>query len=181
MDKKVKGIIIIAFALLLPVIIIANYDAVKAYDWSSLGYVGIFIVMFLTSATVILPLPGLAVATVAGAVANPILIGISGGIGSALGEIIGYLTGYGGSQIINGNNVKEYEKIRKMLTEKDRTFIMLFLFSLIPNPLFDVAGIIAGSIKYPAWKFFLACALGKIIKITIFAYLGYLTISSFLF
>ncbi|MCX8199936.1 MAG: VTT domain-containing protein [Candidatus Micrarchaeota archaeon] len=180
MDNKAKGALILALALAIPVLILLNYDAISGYEWGALGYVGVFIVMLLTSATVILPVPGLALATIAGAFANPILIGIAGGLGSAIGELTGYFIGYGGIDVVDGKKIKEYEKIKSRLMEKDRAFLLIFTLALIPNPLFDVAGIAAGAIKYPYWKYLAACALGKIIKVGVFAYLGYLAAAAIL-
>ncbi len=174
MDAKIKGIAIIALAVLIPALILINYDYIATYDWSSLGYAGVFVVMLITSATVILPVPGLAVATIAGAFANPLMVGIVGGVGSALGEITGYMAGYGGSEIVDGKRQKQYDGIKNALMKKNADLLLIFALSIIPNPFFDVAGIAAGAIKYPLWKFIVACALGKIIKIAIFAYLGYL-------
>lgn len=173
-NEKIKGLLILGAALLIPVLIILNYGQISKYEWGQLGYAGIFAIMFITSATVILPLPGLAAATIAGAFANPLLIGIVGGLGSATGEMTGYMAGYGGSKILDGKGRKHYVRIKEMLTEKGRAFILIFLFALIPNPLFDLAGLAAGTIRYPPWKFFIACALGKIIKVAAFAYFGYL-------
>jgi len=48
---------------------------------------------------------------------------------------------------------------------------ILFL-ALVPNPLFDMAGILAGSSRMPVAKFLFFCAVGKIIKMLLFAYLG---------
>ncbi|MEM3364683.1 MAG: VTT domain-containing protein [Candidatus Micrarchaeia archaeon] len=179
MNKKVRGLIILALALAIPILIIANQHILSEYEWGTLGYLGVFVVMLITSATVILPVPGLAVATVAGAFANPLLVGIAGGLGSALGEFTGYLAGYGGVDVINGK-MQEYERMKSKLTEKDRAFAMIFFLALIPNPLFDIAGIAAGAIKYPWWKYFIACALGKIIKVAVFAYMGYLAMAALL-
>lgn len=169
MDKNKHGLILIIITILFSLILILNYDFLVNYDWLSLGYVGIFIVMFFTSATVILPLPGLAVTTLAGAFANPLLIGIIGGLGSALGELVGYFFGYGGGEVLNS---KKYTDMKEKLRNSKGIFPIIFIFSLIPNPLFDLAGIASGALKYPVWKFLIACLLGKIIKITLFAYLG---------
>lgn len=169
MDKKKQGLILIVITVLFSLILILNYDFLINYDWLSLGYVGIFIVMFITSATVILPVPGMAITTLAGAFADPLLIGIVGGTGSALGELVGYYFGYGGGEVINS---KKYMEMKEKLKNSKGIFPIIFLFSLIPNPLFDLAGIASGALKYPVWKFLIACLLGKIIKITLFAYLG---------
>lgn len=169
MDKDKHGLILIVFTVLLSLILILNYDFIINFDWLSLGYFGIFIVMFITSATVILPVPGMAITTLAGAFANPLIIGIVGGLGSAFGELVGYYFGYGGGEIVNS---KKYTEIKEKLRNSKGIFPIIFLFSLIPNPLFDLAGIASGALKYPVWKFLIACLLGKIIKITLFAYLG---------
>ncbi|MEE8173894.1 MAG: hypothetical protein V3T71_01085, partial [Dehalococcoidia bacterium] len=48
------------------------------------GYLGVFLVTFLSSATVILPVPGLAVIFVAAATWNPLLVGLVGSVGGTL-------------------------------------------------------------------------------------------------
>ncbi len=49
---------------------------------------------------------------------------------------------------------------------------VIFVLALIPNPVFDVAGIICGVLRIPVWKFLLAAGAGKVLKATIIAYLG---------
>jgi len=48
----------------------------------------------------------------------------------------------------------------------------ILLLAFIPNPLFDLAGFVAGSMKLPLWKFLLLTVVGKIGKMLLFAYLG---------
>lgn len=136
-------------------------------DW---GYLGVFLVMLVSSATIILPAPGLLAVFAAGGAYSPLLVGIAGGLGSALGELMGYLFGYGSRVLI----VKERNPLHLRTKEwmERNGFLTLFVFAAIPNPLFDIAGIIAGSLGYPWPKFLLAVALGKIVKSVIFAYLG---------
>ncbi len=40
--------------------------------------------------------------------------------------------------------------------------IAIFFFSLVPL-VFDLAGIVAGALRVPLWKFLLACWLGRTI------------------
>ena len=47
---------------------------------------------------------------------------------------------------------------------------------MIPNPFFDVVGMIAGLLRIPAWRFLLACWTGNIIKATTIALIGAETI-----
>jgi membrane protein YqaA with SNARE-associated domain len=51
--------------------------------------------------------------------------------------------------------------------------LTIFLLALLPNPLFDIAGITAGVLKYPVWRFILLGAAGRIPKHILFAYLGH--------
>jgi uncharacterized membrane protein YdjX (TVP38/TMEM64 family) len=140
-------------------------------DWERLkpyGYVGVFLLTLLSDATVIVPFPGLAGVFVTGSFLNPILIGIFGGIGSALGELTGYLAGYGGRAVIE--NRATYAKLEKWM-QRNGT-LTVFLLSAIPNPLFDMAGITAGMLRFPLWHFLAACWLGKAIKFAAIAFAG---------
>ena len=51
--------------------------------------------------------------------------------------------------------------------------LVIFIVSIIPNPLFDIVGIAAGATKYPVKKFFLIVFVGKILKGLIVAYSCY--------
>lgn len=50
--------------------------------------------------------------------------------------------------------------------------ITILVLAFIPNPLFDMAGLIAGVLKMPVWKFLAYCIVGKILKMMVFAYVG---------
>jgi membrane protein DedA with SNARE-associated domain len=51
-----------------------------------------------------------------------------------------------------------------------RGWIALLLASSVPNPLFDLIGIAAGTLKYPVWRFLAAVWVGKLIKSTTVVY-----------
>jgi len=48
----------------------------------------------------------------------------------------------------------------------------VFVMALIPNPMFDLAGISAGMLKMPLPRFLFWCLMGKLLKMIIFAYSG---------
>ena len=137
-------------------------------DLQGLGYLGVFVVAVLGNATVILPVPGLAVVFAGGGVLNPLLVGLVAGVGEPLGELTGYLAGYGGSAV--AENRERYERIRRWMER--RGFVTLLVLSAVPNPLFDLAGMAAGMLRYPVPKFLLACWIGKTFKALVIAYLG---------
>ena len=41
---------------------------------------------------------------------------------------------------------------------------MIFVLAVIPNPVFDLAGLAAGMLRMPVLRYFTAAATGKIIK-----------------
>jgi membrane protein YqaA with SNARE-associated domain len=50
-------------------------------------------------------------------------------------------------------------------------FIFLLLaLSVVPNPLFDLAGITAGVLRYPLWGFLAVVLVGKLLKFLALAY-----------
>lgn len=133
-----------------------------------LGYIGIFLVSLLSSATVLLPLPGFVLVFGMGATLNPLLVGLVAGIGSGLGELTGYLAGYAGHDALL--KTKLYKAHRKGITSLGP--IAIFFLAAIPNPAFDIAGIASGAIKMPWWQFLAATILGKSVRYILLAYAG---------
>ena len=131
----------------------------------ALGYPGIFLVSLLSNASLILPIPGVLFTSAMGAIFNPFLVALCAGTGATLGEISGYLVGFSGQGIIE--NKQWYDRITFWM--KKYGDITIFLLALIPNPLFDVAGMIAGASKKPLWRFLLWAWLGKCLKMLAFA------------
>jgi len=133
------------------------------------GYVGLFLLNLAASATVILPVPGLALAFVAGGSSlSPLLVGLAVGSGSALGELTGYLAGSSGRVVIE--NRPRYVQIRRWM-ERHGLWV-IFILALIPNPAFDLAGMVSGVLRIPVVRFLLACWAGKVVKSTLVAYAG---------
>ena len=137
-----------------------------------LGYPGVFLISFMAYGTVILPAPGLAVIFTLAGVLNPLMVGLVAGAGAAAGEIVGYLAGYSGQSVFEKR--KEYERVVTWMEKNAPATI--FLLSVIPNPLFDLAGIAAGAFRIPLRIFIFYCWLGETLKMLFFAYLGSLSI-----
>lgn len=138
------------------------------------GYAGAFLLMLVSSATLILPMPGLLVVfALGGSGLDPWLLGIIAGAGSALGELTGYLAGYGGNRLIA--RTKIYQRIEDNLQR--RGFWTILVLALIPNPIFDLAGIAAGALRMHLGKFLLATTIGKIIKVTLIAVAGSMSVA----
>ncbi len=162
---------LLRIASLLLVIGISGAIIVERDQLSALGhygYPGVFIISVLSSATVFLPAPGIAVVFATGSVLNPILVGLVAGLGEALGELTGYLAGASGRAII-----EDRERYQRLVAKTRRYgLFVILLLSIVPNPTFDLAGIAAGALRFPVSRFLLACWIGKTIKATLIALLG---------
>ncbi|MBI4295029.1 MAG: VTT domain-containing protein [Chloroflexi bacterium] len=147
-------------------------------DFQSYGYLGAFVISLLSSATIIVPVPGLAVVFALGGLLNPFFVGIASGAGEPFGELTGYMAGRGGHVAFKIRNGHRYEKIEGWM--RRRGMLLVFLTSSFPNPVFDLIGAAAGAIKMPLWKFILACWAGKTIKGVGIALAGYFGLRFFL-
>jgi membrane protein YqaA with SNARE-associated domain len=170
-DKKINGIVQIAFAIaIVALVLYFSNDLQKLQEY---GYIGVFVISVLCSATLFFPAPGWATVIAMSTILNPVLLGIVAGVGSAIGELTGYVAGDGARDILN-KNIKESKKIEEIV--KKYGAVGIFVLAFIPNPLFDVAGIIAGGLKIPWWKYLVACAAGRVLRYAILAMLGQLTL-----
>jgi uncharacterized membrane protein YdjX (TVP38/TMEM64 family) len=165
-----KHFISLAFALGLSAFIYFNYN--RLGDLQHFAYAGAFFAMLIGNATVILPVPGLIIVYVLGGTLNPFLLGLAAGPGAALGEMTGYLTGYGGSALID--NTKLYARIKGWMEKHG--LIVIAIMAAIPNPAFDMAGIVAGSLRVKWWQFLIAAMIGKTVQATLIALAGALSI-----
>lgn len=147
-------------------------------DFKNYGYLGAFIISMLSAATIIVPVPGLAVVFVLGGLLNPIFVGVASGAGEPLGELTGYMAGRGGHIAIKTRNRLNYEQIEAWM--KRRGMLLVFVAASFPNPAFDLIGAAAGATRMPLWKFLLACWAGKTIKGLGIAVAGYFGLRLFL-
>nr|XP_043626434.1 vacuole membrane protein KMS1-like [Erigeron canadensis] len=102
------------------------------------------------------------------------------GFGTAIGELPPYFISRAAS--ISGGKSDELEELNSSTRDNNRAssntdkmkrwilshaqylnFFTILLLASIPNPLFDLAGIMCGQFGIPFWEFFLATVLGKAI------------------
>ena len=137
------------------------------------GYLGVFIITMLGAATLFIPGPTMVATFVVGALLNPLLVSVVAGLGSALGETTGYAAGYASRVLITPQERKDtwYQRIFRWMSS--HPFLTIFLLDAIPNLLGDIAGLIAGRNRYSYFKFLLASFLGKTVRFSMAAYLGF--------
>jgi len=100
-----------------------------------------------------------------GALFNPYWVALAAGTGATIGEISGYLVGFSGQAVIE--NKQWYDRITGWM--KKFGGVTILVLAVIPNPLFDIAGMVAGALKMPLWKFLAWSWVGKCIKMLGFA------------
>ena len=132
------------------------------------GYPGIFLLSIMANATLILPVPGIALTFTLGAVLHPFWVALAAGTGAVLGELTGYLAGFSGRGVVENNPT--YQRIKDWTADHGGWAILLLAF--IPNPLFDLAGAAAGALGMPVQVFLFWAWIGKTLKMLLFAYAG---------
>lgn len=143
------------------VIALTSHFKSELYHLQGAGLIGLFVVSVIGNATVIIPTSVFVFACAGATVYGPLLSGIAAGAGSAVGELTGYLAGYAGNAVIPNNAA--VQKITGFVNRHG--FMAVLVMAIIPNPLFDVAGIASGMIGMK-WYYFLAAAvLGKSIRL----------------
>jgi uncharacterized membrane protein YdjX (TVP38/TMEM64 family) len=169
LSKKALNIlraIIMLAVIALTIVLLIYRDQIQTLQ--AYGYPGIFLFSILANATILVPIPGVIFTSAMGAVFNPLWVSVAAGAGAALGELSGYLAGFSGQAVVE--NAKRYEQVVKWMDKYGDITILVLAF--IPNPLFDLAGMTAGILKMPIWKFLIYCLIGKILKMMMFAYAG---------
>lgn len=140
------------------------------------GYVGAFLISILGGATIIVPVPMLAVVFALGRVMEYTwLVGLANGLGETIGALTIYMTGYGGGSALyyrtHGRLHTAYERLMKFMER--RGSLTLFLLAAILNPFFYPAAIAAGALRFGAKKYFIITFVGKTIKGMTVTYAGY--------
>ncbi|MBI4176131.1 MAG: VTT domain-containing protein [Candidatus Aenigmarchaeota archaeon] len=153
---------------------------------NSWGYLGIFFINLINSASVIIPLPLSAATLLFVHTLNPWLIILVASWGAAIGELLSYGVGYGGRSALKDGKSAFREKARKWVARMEKwsdrhgPFAIILLIASLPLPITDFVGLFSGVIAYDMKKFFLAVFIGKVIKFTIFIF-TFLYGSSWLF
>ena len=169
-------IVSIGISIALSIWLYLAHDIVARY--ANYGYTGIFLISAIGNATIIVPVASLLAVFALGPSLNPYGAGVAAGVGSTVGEMLAYLVGYSFQQgwqgsffgyswgnrdkLDNTTSSAWYPHLHRWV-EKWGLWVILFL-AFVPNPIFDVGGIVAGYTGIRWWKFFLITAFGKSLR-----------------
>lgn len=159
-------VVVLLGVIALTIVLVINRERIQ--ELQGFGYPGIFLFSILANATILVPVPGVVFTSAMGTIFNPFWVSIAAGSGAALGELSGYMAGFSGQAVVE--NAARYDRVVKWMRKYGDVTILFLAF--VPNPLFDLAGMLAGMLKMPVWKFLFYCVIGKILKMMLFAYAG---------
>ena len=128
---------------------------------------GVFLICFIANSTVLLPAPSILLVLQYSVIINPVSVAICGALGASLGEMVGFMTGAHGRRFVNRKWIQIIEK-----HFPSHPYLFIFSFSSLPLPLFDIVGMMAGAIHLSKLRFYLTCLAGKLIKMTMFVWMG---------
>ncbi len=169
---------ILALLAVLAITVYAFSLGPRFKEFEKYGLPGLFLISIVANATIIIPVPGIALVFVAGAAFHPMAVAFVAGVGAAFGEISGYLAGFSGQGVVERAAV--YQRIVNWMKQNRlQAYIAIVVLAFIPNPFFDLAGMASGALGIPVPYFLFFCAIGKIMKMMMFAYAGATTIGKF--
>ena len=148
------------------------------------GYLGAFLISVLGGATIVVPVPMLAVLFALGGVMKPsfgplfgpLFVGAAAGLGETLGALTIYMTGYGGGSALINLNHGRIQALYSRLTswmERRGSLTLFVLSATLFNPFFYPASLAAGAVRFGIQRYSLICLGGKTIKGLTVAYAGY--------
>ena len=159
-----------AFFVLVAAGLYAWHVGARLAELAALGYPGIFLLMVISGAAYF-PVPGPPTVAVAGALWNPLLVGLAAGLGNATGEITSYAIGRAAATALDKyRDARFITLLEKWLARYG--FFAIVVLAAVPNPTFHALTLLAGTLGYPARRYWLACAAGNTIKYTAVAFLG---------
>ncbi len=185
MEQKVKkessinrayllGIFGVAATILMAVAIVYFGEALR--ELQHYGYLGAFLISILGGATIIIPVPMLAVVfALGGVMPHTWLVGICAALGELIGALTIYMTGSGaGKAIYNSKHGKIQSAYERLLGLMERRGpLTLFIVASVVNPFFYPAALAAGALRFGLKKYILIVLAGKLIKCMTVVYAGY--------
>ena len=167
-----RSIMVVLVSVL--VLLVVSYLLTFIYPYleyyAELGYIGLFLAVFVASASFFIPLPGLAVVLAAATILSPAWVALVASVASTLGEMSGYLLGRYGINTQIKARLKMYSKAERWM--KRYGVFAVWLFAAFPLLIFDVLAVAAGAFRLSVWKFLLATWLGRLPRSYIEVYLG---------
>lgn len=160
-----------SFLLSVVLILLAFRFQHRLEHFKSLGLLGIFLINLIGSSTIFFPAPAIASVVAGGVIYSPLLVGLVAALGASGGDMLAYFLGRSGTHIVLNHSEKKWYLWFQQLFHRFAD-IVIFVFALIPNPIFDAVGIIAGVSEYPPIRFFLIMFVARFLRNLLLALVG---------
>lgn len=160
----------LSFVLSASVIVFGFLFQDKLIHLKTWGLFGIFLLNFFSTATIFVPSFSFATVVAGGSLYNPFLVAIVATLGGALGDSISFILGQSGRHIFLKQEGRLFTWISSLF--KKNGMAVIFILAMVPNPVFDALGILAGSLDYSFKKYLIAMIAGRIVRNIILAYVG---------
>lgn len=157
---RLAPVAVVAGAIILALLLSDALEARQA------GYGVVAVSVLVASGGLVIPVPALATACAAAGFLNPLAVALIAAAAGTLGETTGYLLGCSGRGALDGSRL--YRRVEEWL--RRRGGLALFVIAAVPNPIFDLAGIAAGAMRYPLRRYLLVVGMGKLVKFLALAY-----------
>lgn len=134
------------------------------------GYLSAFAVAAVSNATVVVPIPYLPIVVRLGQAFDPWGIIVAAAVGSAAGESVAFFVGRAGQHVLE--ETRFYRWTQRQMRHPWRAALVLFALAAPFNPVFDIAGLLAGAMGVPFWIFFAAVSLGRMVRMGLAVLIG---------
>lgn len=170
----VLGIVGVVVTVLMALAVLYFSESLRALQ--AYGYLGAFLIGILGGATIIIPVPMLAVVfALGGIMPYPWLVAIAAALGELVGALTIYMTGHGAGRVLienkHGRLQSAYERLLGLMER--RGSLTLFVVASVINPFFYPAALAAGAMRLGLKKYIPIVLAGKLIKCMTVVYAGY--------
>ena len=163
-----RQILDIAISVIVLSVVLVVWLRPEVVNLGAWGYAGAFVLSGLSTATILLPTPGIAALLVMADGYDPYILGVVTGIGGTAGSLTAYWAGTRGQRIIKSGRLH-----RVLCSWMDRFGgFILFFFSVAVFLPADLGSIAAGATKYPLPKYLLFVGLGNVLKMVAIFYVA---------
>lgn len=171
------GTLVIIVAVVTP-LAVQRYLEIDPALVATFGYAAVFMLGFVGSITLFLPIPVLGLVFVGATTLNPVLLALAAAAGITLGMAGCYMLGKAGHRMAKKAEPDPGSRLFRLLTRmvgwyKSNVTVASFLIAATPNPMFDYAGYLAGLSKVSCTQFLVATFAGKMLQSLGVALLGY--------
>jgi membrane protein YqaA with SNARE-associated domain len=175
----ILGVLGIIVTTLMAIAIVVYKEQVQ--DLQNYGYMGAFFVSILGGATIIIPVPMLAIVfALGGVMPSPWLVGLCAALGEVVGGLTIYMTGRSAagafSMSKHGRLQRAYERMLDLMERRGPW--VLFVVASVVNPFFYPASLACGALQFGLRKYVLIVLAGKIVKSMTVVYAGYFGLKS---